>query len=111
MPAASAQAPFAELFEAPKPRLVRTTPAVSALPSAALYGVRELTQGTLAVVEGAPGGWVNTAIGTGVRAGLIGLGMYLTGTRDWKQLLGGALAASGIITVVLFAGHAVVSRK
>lgn len=93
------------------PRLMPRPGVTQVMPRQALRGVQEWTQGTLSVMEGKPGGFADLAIGTGVRAGLIGLGFYLTGTRDWKKLTMGSLAASGITTLVLLAGHAVVSRR
>ena len=105
-----------ELVDMPTtPRLARApTPApgtTQVLPRRALRGVREVTQGTLSVMEGRPGGMTDLAIGTAVRAGLIGLGFYLTGTKDLKKVVVGSLASSGIVTLVLLAGHAVVSRR
>jgi hypothetical protein len=76
-----------------------------------LRGVREVAQGTLRVMEGAPSGWTDVALGTTLRAALIGTGFYVTGTREWRKLVGGSFLASGLVTLVLFAGHAVAAPR
>lgn len=89
------------------PRAVRATPLGTPGASATFA----LAQGTLHVLEGQPAGWLAVGLGTMLRAGLIAGGFYLTGTRAWKPLLFGSLAASSVVTVVLFAGHAVLRKS
>lgn len=109
--AASNTAPTVNIPQAPTLSVVpKVAPAAMPLGSPRLGGVFEITQGTLQVLEGRPGGWGAVALGTTLRAGLIAGGFYLTGERDLKRLAFGSLAASGIVTVVLFAGHAVMKR-
>lgn len=90
------------------PSNLRLVPAALGAPRA--LGALDLGRSTLNVMEGQPGGWGSVVLGTGLRAGLIGGGFYLAGERRWKQLIVGSLAASALVTVFLFAGHAVLNR-
>jgi len=89
----------------PQLRVVQQPQLLSPLP-----GIRELTRGTLGVVEGQQGSWGHVVLGTGFRAAVIGATFYAFGERDWTRLAIGAVTASAATTILCLAGHAILKR-
>lgn len=62
------------------------------------------------LVQGVPGAWKGVLQATLLRSVLIGGGLYVAGVRSPVQLGVGALAASGTLSLLQVASHAVRAR-
>lgn len=79
------------------------SPANRAPKNAQVVGVPQAAYG---VAQGMPGALTQLAMGTALRAGLIGLGFYVAGVRGWKPLVVGSVASSATLSLLLSAHHA-----
>jgi len=70
-----------------------------------------LSQAPYDAAVGKPRGLARLAIGTVLRAGLIGAACYAVGVRDTKQLVVGSLASSATLSLLLTGYHATRTQR
>lgn len=70
-----------------------------------------LPQAPFAAAMGQPRALTRLALATGLRAGIIGVGLYAVGVRKPSQLLLGSLASSATLSLMLTGYHAARTRR